>query len=105
MLRKALALVAMLAVPALATAAETPVLDQVQQHQRARIEQGVRSGELTAPETRYLVGQQRRLDHHEAAAKSDGVVTPAERHRLQHHARHSSRSIYRQKHDAQARGE
>lgn len=104
MLRKALVLAVVLAAPVLAHAAGTPVLDQAQQHQRARIGQGIHSGELTRPETRYLVRQQARLHRHEAAARSDGVVTPAERHRLRHHARHTSRSIYRQKHDAQVRG-
>lgn len=104
MLRKTLVFAALLAAPLLATAAETPVLDQAQHHQRARIGQGVQSGELTRPETRHLVRQQARMHRHETAAKSDGVVTPAERHRLRHHAQHSSRSIYREKHDGQTRG-
>jgi tellurite resistance protein len=104
MLRKALALAVMLTAPVLAAAAETPILDQAQQHQRARIGQGVESGELTRPETRHLVRQQQRLRRHEDVAKSDGVVSPMERHQLRDHARHASRSIYRQKHDAQARG-
>lgn len=104
MLRKAFALAVILAVPALATAAGTPAIDQAQHNQRARIEQGVRSGELTVPETRQLARQQGRLHRHEAAARSDGVVTPGERHRLRHHAHHNSRGVYRQKHDAQERG-
>lgn len=105
MLRKALLFTIILAAPVLATAAETPLLDQAQQHQRARIGQGVQSGELTRPEARHLVRQQQRLHRHESVAKSDGVVTPMERHQLRHHARHTSRGIYRQKHDAQARGQ
>jgi uncharacterized membrane protein YebE (DUF533 family) len=104
MLRKALVLGVILAAPALARATETPVLDHAQQNQRARIEQGVGSGELTVPETRHLARRQVRLHRHEAAAKSDGVVTPRERHDLRHHARHASRGVYRQKHDGQKRG-
>jgi len=104
MLRKAIVFAAIFAAPLLATAAETPVLDQAQQHQRARIGQGAQSGELTRPETRHLVREQSRLQRHEVAAKSDGVVTPAERHRLRHHAQHTNRSIYREKHDEQQRG-
>lgn len=103
MLRKALVLAVILAAPVLATGAETSVLDQAQQSQRARIAQGIHSGQLTRPETRYLVRQQARLHRHEAAARSDGIVTPGERHRLREHSRHTSRSIYRQKHDAQTR--
>jgi len=104
MLRNALVLSVILAAPVLARATETPAVDQAQQNQRARIEQGVGSGELTVPETRHLARQQVRLQRHEAAAKSDGVVTPRERHALRHDARHSSRSVYRQKHDGQKRG-
>jgi hypothetical protein len=104
MFRNALVLGVILAAPLLASATETPNLDQAQQNQRARIEQGVRSGELTVPETRHLARQQVRLHRHEAAAKSDGIVTPRERHDLRHHARHTSRSVYRQKHDGQKRG-
>ncbi len=104
MLRKALIFAAALAVPAFATASETPALDHAQQNQRARVHQGVGSGELTVPETRHLTRQQARLHRHEVAAKSDGVVTPGERHDLRHHARHTSRGVYRQKHDGQKRG-
>jgi hypothetical protein len=104
MLRKTLFLAVALAAPAFATASETPALDQAQQNQRARIQQGVESGHLTVPETRHLRRQQARLHRHEAAAKSDGVVTPGERHDLRHHARHTSRSVHRQKHDGQTRG-
>lgn len=104
MLRKAFICAVVLAVPALAIAAETPAIDQAQQNQRARIGQGVGSGELTVPEARHLARQQVRLHRHESAAKSDGVVTPGERHDLRHHARHTSRSVYRQKHDGQKRG-
>ena len=104
MLREALVLATVFAMPVLASAAETPALDHAQQNQRTRIEQGVGSGELTVPETRHLTRQQLRLHRHEAAATSDGIVTPGERHDLRHHARHTSRSVYRQRHDGQKRG-
>ena len=104
MLRKASVFAIVLAVPALAAASETPAIDHAQQNQRARIEQGLASGALTRPETRHLAHQQVRLHRHKAAAKSDGVVTPGERHDLRHHASHTNRSVYRQKHDGQKRG-
>lgn len=83
--------------------AETPRLDHREHHQAQRIRQGVRSGELTRPEARRVVRGEARLHRNEARAKSDGVVTAAERARLQHEANVESRRIYRQKHDAQDR--
>ena len=83
--------------------AGTPGLDQREHHQAQRIRQGVRSGELTRPETRRLIRGEARLHRHEAIAKSDGVVTARERARLQHEANVESRRIYRQKHDGQDR--
>lgn len=94
-----LALIA--AAPALAG---TPRLDAREHNQRARIYNGVATGELNRAETRRLAAGQYHLRAAEARAKSDGVVTGRERSRLQHEANQQSRRIYRQKHDAQDRG-
>ncbi len=84
--------------------AGTPVLDQREANQRARIAQGVGSGELTRPEAHRLVRGERRLDRHEAIAKSTGDrVTPRERASLEREANRMSTRIYRQKHDGQVR--
>ena len=83
--------------------AGTPGLDHREHHQAQRIRQGVHSGELTRPEARRVVHGEARLHRNEARAKSDGVVTPAERARLQREANVESQRIYRQKHDAQTR--
>jgi hypothetical protein len=83
--------------------AGTPHLNAREHNQAHRIANGVRSGELTRPETRRLVKGQARLHRNEAIAKSDGVVTARERARLQHQTDVQSSRIYRQKHDAQAR--
>jgi hypothetical protein len=83
--------------------AGTPHLNAREHNQAHRIAQGVRSGELTRPETRRLVKGEVRLHRNEAIAKSDGVVTRRERARLQQQANAQSARIYRQKHDAQAR--
>ena len=97
-------LIAALAVIATAPIqAGTPRMDARQQHQRARIHDGVSSGELTRPETRRLVAGQAHLNRVEARAKSDGVVTGRERAKLHHEANQQSRRIHRQKHDAQDR--
>ena len=82
----------------------TPRLDRREHRQADRIRQGVRSGELTRPETRRLVAGEARLRFHEARAKQDGEVTRAERARLQAEANRMSARIYRQKHDDQTRG-
>ena len=95
-----MAALAAISVPAMAG---TPRLDAREQNQRQRIAQGVRSGELTRPEARRLIKGERRLHRHERYAKSDGVVTPAERARLQRNANRMSTLIYRQKHDPQSR--
>jgi uncharacterized membrane protein YebE (DUF533 family) len=83
--------------------AGTPVLNQREHNQIHRINQGVRSGELTRPEARRLYRGEARLNRNEAVAKSDGVVTARERARLQNEANRESARIYQQKHDAQAR--
>jgi hypothetical protein len=97
---------AALAVAAIASApsfADTPRFDARQHHQRERIVNGVRSGELTFRETRRLAAGQVHLNRVERRAEADGVVTARERARLQHEANQQSRRIHRQKHDAQDR--
>ena len=101
---KVISLVAVLGMSASAAFAGTPNLDRREHRQAERIRQGVHSGELTRPETRRLAEGQARLRYNEAKAKADGDVTPAERARLQAEADRQSKRIYRQKHDAQMRG-
>ncbi len=80
-----------------------PGVNQRQHNQQGRIQQGVKSGELTAGETRRLQGEQRHIRREEARYKSDGQLTPAERADLHRDQNRASRDIYRQKHDAQDR--
>jgi hypothetical protein len=77
----------------------TPRIEQRQDNQEQRIEQGVKSGELTTGETKRLEAQQNRIETAELRAKSDGVVTPSERARLTHRENKASRNIYRKKHN------
>ena len=102
MFRK-IALAAALAALSLPALAGTPGIDARERNQRERIAAGVRSGELTRPETRRLVRGEIQLHRHERAARGDGIVTRAERLRLSRHADRMSARIYRQKHDPQAR--
>lgn len=95
------ALAAAVALPAFAQS--TPVVDQRQINQEARIQQGVASGELTKREAARLERGQERVERMEANAKADGVVTKKERAQLQHAQNVESRRIARQKHDRQHR--
>ena len=79
----------------------TPRVDQRQAQQEQRIHQGMRSGQLTQREAWRLQQQQRRIRQMERRAKADGVVTRQERREIRAAQEHASRSIQRQKHDAQ----
>ncbi len=82
---------------------KTPKVDAREKNQKERIEQGVKSGELTRPEARRLKAKEAKIKADEAKAKADGEVTPAERAKLQHEQNKASKRIYRQKHDTQKR--
>ena len=79
---------------------QTPVVDARERHQQKRIEQGVKSGELTNGETRRLERQEGKIKADEMIAKSDGKVTRAERRKLNREQNRESRRIYRNKHNA-----
>lgn len=49
---------------------------------RARISEGLQSGQITHWEAQRLYEGERRLARHEAAARSDGMLSGEERHRL-----------------------
>ncbi len=75
-----------------------------ERNQQQRIRQGIRSGELTRHEVLRLERQQARIRFNEARARhSGGAFTSRERARIQRQLNHSSRKIYRQKHDRQDR--
>ena len=79
---------------------KTPVIDQREANQQARIQQGVQSGELTGGEARRLEAQEGKIKADEMVAKADGKVTPAERRHLKRELNRTSRRIYRAKHNA-----
>jgi ElaB/YqjD/DUF883 family membrane-anchored ribosome-binding protein len=62
--------------------ANTPGIDQAQDSIGDRIDEGVRAGRITEREARRLHRREREIARHEAAFKSDGVVTPQERRQL-----------------------
>ena len=80
-----------------------PGVNARQHNQRDRIQQGVKSGELTRRETGKLVHEQRDVRQLEREYKSDGTLTGAERRDLHQEQNEASRHIYNQKHDEQDR--
>lgn len=81
--------------------AATPAIDKRQANQQQRIDQGVKSGELTSKEAARLEKGQARVQKMEDKAKADGKVTAKERARIHKAQDGQSRKIAREKHDRQ----
>lgn len=81
-----------------------PGVNARQHHQRDRIQQGVKSGQLTRGEAKELRTERRDIRQTEQAYKSDGVLTKDERKDLHQELNQQSREIYEEKHDAEKRG-
>jgi hypothetical protein len=79
-----------------------PGVNSRQVHQRQRIVQGVKSGELTWHEAAKLANGQRHVNQLERRYKADGTLTTQERNRLQGAQNVQSHRIYNQKHDGQS---
>ena len=97
----AAAMIAAFALPAVAQTQSTPRIDQRQQNQERRIEQGEKSGALNQKEAARLEKGQARVQKMETKAMADGKVTKTEAHRIEKAQDRQSKKIYRQKHDAQ----
>lgn len=83
----------------------TQMQDAVQRNvnQEARINQGVKSGELTTREAGQLEQGQARTSHAQANAAADGRMSTKEAAHVQRTENRQSHRIHRQKHDSQAR--
>lgn len=79
-------------------------IDKVQKHQKGKLVQGVRSGELTGKETYRLGKQQKRIYQKEQQFKEDGNFTKRERAIVYKDLAKASGNIYKQKHDGQDQG-
>ena len=91
-----------------ATAFAAPVLAQttgaeVQRdvNQQQRIEQGLKSGQLTTKEAGKLESGASKVEKMQSNAERNGSVSPREQARIQAAQNRESRAINRQKHDAQ----
>ena len=96
----AVAMTAALAV----TPASADIVDRRQSYQAQRIEQGLRSGQITRSEAASLRAEQARIAQLERAAERDGHVSRSERARLMAAQNEASRHIYQESHDGQSRG-
>lgn len=93
---------AALSLPALAQHS-TPQIDQRQDRQERRIEQGVRSGELTPRETARLERGQARIRQMERQALADGRISRRERAAINREQDKQNQLIARLKHNNRSR--
>ena len=70
-------------------------------NQQERIEQGLKSGQLTTGEAAKLEREQSKIQRDQSRAMKDGTLSPAEKARLAREQNRASRDITRQTHDAQ----
>ena len=88
---------------ALGISAANAQVKKTAKHQHTRIKQGVKSGELTKSETKNLVRDQKEIRQDVKSAKSDGIVTGAEKKEIRKDQRQASREIHRKKHNKRYR--
>jgi len=83
--------------------AQAARVDNRQERQETRIEQGAASGELTRRETVRMEQQQRHINRLERRTEADGQVTGREALRVESAQDRASQRISRAKHDRQER--
>jgi len=98
----AVAMLAALSLPAFAQNT-TPGIDQRQNNQERRIEQGVRSGQLTPRETARLERGQARIRQMERQALADGHVSRRERAAIDQAQERQNQLIAQLKHNDRSR--
>jgi hypothetical protein len=82
----------------------TPGIDNRQINISERIDEGVRTGRITQREADRLHSRERRIARHEAAFKSDGVVTQQERRQLRDELTALRQEVERMMHNRRGRG-
>jgi len=98
----AIAMLGALSLPAFAQNT-TPQIDQRQANQERRIEQGVRSGQLTRREAARLERGQARIRQMEQQALADGHISRRERAAIDREQEKQNQLIARLKHNDRAR--
>lgn len=89
----------------LSTAAFAQEINQREENQQDRIQQGEQSGQLTNREANHLERREARIDDQVARerAANGGRLTAAERARVNHEQNRASRAIYNKKHNDRVR--
>ena len=97
------AIAAGLAACTIAAAYAQNTADVVQRdvNQQNRIEEGLKSGQLSTKEAGKLEREESHIDKMESKALKDGKMTNAEKRRIERAENQASKDIYREKHDAQ----
>ena len=98
----AIATVAALVTSAGVASARDPI-EQREINQERRIQEGVRSGELTRREYRSLEAEQAHIRALERSARADGHIDSRERAQITAAQNNASRHIYRETHDSERR--
>lgn len=78
-------------------------IDAREAQQQQRIRDGIRDGSLTRSEANRLQQGEQRIERYEQRARADGIVTPAERRRLDSMLDRESRAIHNERTDGQRR--
>lgn len=93
-----------LSLPSVAAAQDrTPHLNKRQENQQDRIQQGIKSGQLTRGEARRSEAREGRLQANKLEDKAKGPLSAKERTQLNRQANRDSRAIYRMKHNNKVR--
>jgi TolA-binding protein len=95
--------VAAIAITSLFSAASAEAQSFKNNRQQQRINQGVRSGEMTRSELRQVQNLRTQLQREQRLARIDGRITPMERRRIQNLQNQLDRAIYLSKHNGFAR--
>ncbi len=77
----------------------TPRIDERQQNQEQRIQEGAQSGSLTEVEAKRLEKRQDQIQKMENKAMADGQVSGKEARRIEHRQNQASKQIYKAKHN------
>jgi len=99
----AIAMLAALSLPAFAETPSTPRIDQRQDNQEHRIEQGMRTGQLTPREAARLERGQARIRQMERQALADGHISRRERAAIDRAQEKQNQLIAQLKHNDRVR--
>lgn len=78
---------------------KTPIINKKEVKQNNRIKEGVKTGQLTKGEAKYLHQEQKEIRNSKRTAKQDGKVTKGERKMIRTEQNQANKDIYRLKHN------